>query len=518
MHENRETSAVPDAVTGRSGKAYGRTPDMHAVEESDFGVVPVNQPNKSGKPQAEAGEGRPGIKENIAQSNTRPTQSGGSVSHGLSGVRQRARERKQEKFTALLHHLTVDLLRESYFALQRKAAPGVDGETWRQYGTGLEDRLADLHSRVHRGAYRAKPSRRVYILKADGRQRPLGIAALEDKVVQQAVVTILNQIYEVDFKGFSYGFRPGKSPHQALDALYVGLVRSKVNWVLDADIRSFFDRMSHEWTMQFVQHRVTDNRILRLIQKWLKAGVMEEGEWKKTEVGTPQGAVISPLLANMYLHYVFDLWVEAWRKKVARGQVVVVRYADDLVVGFQNKDDAERFQNEFRERLAKFELELHPEKTRLLEFGRYAAVDRRKRGEKKPETFTFLGFVHRCGTSSRGLFVVWRQTANKRMVAKLKQIKQTLRRRMHEPLNQIGAWLRSVLQGFYQYHAVPGNLRTMSIFRYRLKRLWRSTLRHRSQRPNVGWVHIGPLFDRWLPTPRVLHPYPAKRFDATHPR
>jgi group II intron reverse transcriptase/maturase len=491
---------------------------MHAAEESDFGVVPMNQPNKSGQPLAEAGEGRPGIKENIAQLNTQPTQSGGSVSHRLSGVRQRARERKQEKFTALLHHLTVDLLRESYFALQRKAAPGVDGETWQQYGTGLEGRLADLHGRVHRGAYRAKPSRRVFIPKADGRQRPLGIAALEDKVVQQAVVTILNQIYEVDFKGFSYGFRPGRSPHKALDALYVGLVRSKVNWVLDADIRSFFDRMSHEWTMQFVQHRVADNRILRLIQKWLKAGVLEEGEWKETAMGTPQGAVISPLLANVYLHYVFDLWVEAWRKKVARGQVVVVRYADDLVVGFQNKADAERFLREFGERLAKFGLEVHPEKTRLLEFGRFAAVDRRKRGEKKPETFTFLGFVHQCGTSPRGLFMVWRQTANKRMVAKLKQIKQTLRRRMHEPLGQIGTWLRSVSQGFYQYHAVPGNLRAMNTFRHRLRRLWRSTLRHRSQRPNVGWHRIGPLFDRWLPAPRVLHPYPAERFDATHPR
>ena len=467
MHENRETSAVPDVTAGRSGKAHGRTPDMHAVEESDSGVVPMNQPNKSGKPLAEAGEGRPEIKENIAQSSTRPTQSGGSVSQGLSGVRQRAKEKRQEKFTALLHHLSVDVLRESYFALQRKAAPGVDGETWQQYGAGLEGRLIDLHSRVHRGAYQAKPSRRVYIPKADGRQRPLGIAALEDKIVQQAVVTILNQIYEVDFKGFSYGFRPGRSPHQALDALYVGLVRSKVNWVLDADIRGFFDHMNHEWTMRFVQHRVADKRILRLIQKWLKAGVMEEGRREETEIGTPQGAVISPLLANVYLHHVFDLWVEAWRKKVARGQVVVVRYADDLVVGFQSKTEAERFLKEFQERLAKFGLELHPEKTRLLEFGRFAAVDRRKRGEKKPETFTFLGFTHQCGTSPRGLFMVWRQTANKRMVAKLKQIKQTLRRRMHEPLNQIGAWLRSVSQGFYQYHAVPGNLRAMNAFRHR---------------------------------------------------
>jgi RNA-directed DNA polymerase len=518
MHENRETSAVPEVVTGRSGKAYGQTSDMYAAEESDFGVVPMNQPNNSGKPSAEAGEGRPEIKENIAQSNTQPTQSGAGMSQGLSGVRKRAKERKQEKFTALMHHLTVDLLRESYFALQRKAAPGVDGETWQQYGTGLEERLADLHNRVHRGAYRAKPSRRVFIPKADGRQRPLGIAALEDKVVQQAVVTVLNQIYEADFKGFSYGFRPGRSPHQALDALYVGLVRSKVNWVLDADIRSFFDRMSHEWTMQFVQHRVADNRILRLIQKWLRAGVLEEGEWKETAMGTPQGAVISPLLANVYLHYVFDLWAEAWRRKVARGQVVVVRYADDLVVGFQNKADAGRFLKEFEERLAKFGLESHPEKTRLLEFGRFAAVDRRKRGEKKPETFTFLGFVHQCGTSPRGLFMIWRQTANKRMVAKLKQIKQTLRRRMHEPLGQTGTWLRSVAQGFYQYHAVPGNLRAMNTFRHRLRRLWRSTLRHRSQRPNVSWQRIGPLFDRWLPAPRVLHPYPDARFDATHPR
>ena len=521
MHENRETSVVPDAVTGRSGKAYGQTPDTHAAEGSDSGVVPMNQPNKSGKPRAEVGEGRPGIKENTMQPNTPPTQSGESVSQGLSGVRQRAKERRQEKFTALLHHLTVDLLREGYFALQRKAAPGVDGETWQQYGTGLEGRLADLHGRVHRGAYRAKPSRRVYIPKADGRQRPLGIAALEDKIVQQAVVTILNQIYEGDFKGFSYGFRPGRSPHQALDALYVGLVRSKVNWVLDADIRSFFDRMSHEWTMQFVQHRVADNRILRLIQKWLKAGVMEEGRWEETGVGTPQGAVISPLLANVYLHYlhyVFDLWVEAWRKKVARGQVVVVRYADDLVVGFQSKADAERFRREFRERLAKFDLELHPEKTRRLEFGRFAAVDRRKRGEKKPETFTFLGFIHQCGTSPRGLFMVWRQTANSRMVAKLKQIKQQLHRRMHEPMEQIGTWLRSVSQGFYQYHAVPGNLRAMNTFRHRLRRLWRSTLRHRSQRPNTSWGRIGPLFDRWLPAPRVLPPYPDARFDATHPR
>jgi group II intron reverse transcriptase/maturase len=314
----------------------------------------MNQPNKEGQPSAEAGEGRAQTEENIVPSHMRPTQSGNRMSQGLNGVRQAAKERKQERFTALLHHLTVDLLRDSFFALKRKAAPGVDGVTWQEYETGLEDRLVDLHSRVHRGAYRAQPSRRVYIPKADGRQRPLGIAALEDKLVQQAVVTILNQIYEVDFKGFSYGFRPGRSPHQALDALYVGIQGKRVNWVLDADIRGFFDNMSHEWTMKFVEHRVADRRMLRLIQKWLKAGVSEDGQWSETKVGTPQGAVASPLLANVYLHYVFDLWVEAWRKKVATGDVIVVRYADDLVVGFQHWTDAARFLREFEERLAKF--------------------------------------------------------------------------------------------------------------------------------------------------------------------
>ena len=275
------------------------------------------------------------------------------MSQGLGGVRQTARARKQERFTALLHHLTIDLLRESYFALKRRAAPGVDGVSWQQYESGLEERLIDLHSRVHRGAYRAQPSRRVYIPKADGRQRPLGIASLEDKIVQHAIATILNQIYEVDFRGFSYGFRPGRSPHQALDALNVGIQRKRVNWILDADIRGFFDNMSHEWTMKFMEHRVADPRILRLIRKWLKAGVSEDGKWSETKAGTPQGAVISPLLANVYLHYVFDLWVEVWRRKVASGELIVVRYADDLVVGFEHREDAERFLREFQERLAK---------------------------------------------------------------------------------------------------------------------------------------------------------------------
>jgi group II intron reverse transcriptase/maturase len=346
----------------------------------------------------------------------------------------------------------------------------------------------------------------------------LGIAALEDKIVQQAVVTILNEIYEVDFRGFSYGFRPGRSPHQALDALTVGIQRKRVNWILDADIRGFFDNMDHEWTMKFVEHRVADNRVLRLIRKWLKAGVSEDGEWSETKVGTPQGAVVSPLLANVYLHYVFDVWAEVWREKVAQGDMIVVRYADDLVAGFQHQADAERFLKEFQERLAKFGLEIHPEKTRMIEFGRSAQANRKRRGEGKAETFTFLGFTHYCGTNSKGYFVVWRRTAAKRMRAKLQGIKQELRRKMHEPVGVVGKWLKRVVEGYYRYHAVPGNLGAMGTFRYRLCKLWRQVLRRRSQRRQPGWDRLRPTFDRWIPQPRVLHPYPSVRFDVLHPR
>ena len=509
MHENREISSTPwSDDQGRSAKAINRTADMNALEKSDCAVLPVNQPNKGGQPSAEAGEGRAQTRENIVQSHMHPTQSGKRMSQGLHGVRQAARERKQERFTALLHHLSVGLLRDSFYALQRKASPGVDGMRWQEYESGLEDRLVDLHSRVHRGAYRAKPSRRVFIPKADGRQRPLGIAALEDKIVQQAVVTILNQIYEVDFKGFSYGFRPGRSPHQALDALTAGIQWRRVNWVLDADIRGFFDNMSHEWTMKFIEHRVADRRMLRLIQKWLKAGVSEDGQWSETELGTPQGAVVSPLIANVYLHYVFDLWAEAWRKKVANGDMIVVRYADDLVVGFQRRTDAERFLREFRERLTKFGLELHPDKTRLIEFGRFAARNRRQRGEGKPETFTFLGFTHYCGQRrSDGDFIVWRITAKKRMVAKLKAIKVELQRKKHDRTAEVGAWLLKVVLGYLQYHAVPGNSTQLRIFRNRVCRLWRGVLVRRSQRAQIamGTTHpnLGPV-DSHTPYPASL--------------
>jgi RNA-directed DNA polymerase len=484
----------------------------------------MNQPNKGKLMKedlnAEAGEGRAQTKENIGQNHTNPTQGGmKGVSQGLAGVRQAARAKKEERFTALLHHLTPELLRSSFYALKREAAAGVDGVRWKEYETELEGRLTDLHSRVHRGAYRAQPSRRVYIPKADGRQRPLGIAALEDKIVQLAVVTILNEIYESDFLGFSYGFRPGRSQHQALDALTVGITRKRVNWVLDLDIRGFFDNMSHEWTIKFVEHRVGDPRVLRLTKKWLKAGVSEDGKWQESKIGTPQGAVISPLLANIYLHYALDLWVEAWRRKAARGDMIVVRYADDVVLGFELKEEAERFLRELRERLAKFGLDLHPEKTRLIEFGRYAVPNREGRGQGKPETFDFLGFTHMCGKNRKtGYFVVQRKTVKKRMRAKLQALKEELRKRMHEPIAETGEWLKTVVRGYFQYHAIHGNTASLGTFRKRLSRLWRNVIRRRGQLGRPNWAKLDRIFERWLPRPRVLHPYPHARFDAIHPR
>ena len=505
--------------TDREEKAPCSTSSLHISEESDHAIVPVNLSNNGEPSPAEIGEGSAGTKENAGPSSTHPTQSGVRVSQGLVGVRQAAKERKQEKFTALLHHLTLDLLRDSYYALKRQAAPGVDGVTWQEYETGLAGRLADLHSRVHRGAYQAQPSRRVYIPKADGRQRPLGIAALEDKIVQQAVVSLLSQIYEEDFLGFSYGFRPGRSPHQALDALSVALTRRRVNFVLDCDIRGFFDNLSQEWLVRFIQHRVADPRLLRLIQKWLKAGVSEEGQWSEATLGVPQGAVASPLLANIYLHYAFDLWVEAWRKKWAAGDVIVVRYADDFVLGFEHRTEAERFLEQLRERLAKFGLELQADKTRLIEFGRYAHSNRQRRGEKKPETFDFLGFTHMCERNGKtGHFTVRRKTARKRMVAKLKAIHQQLRQRRHEPTALTGQWLRPVVQGYFNYHAVAGNTRTLGTFRRRVIRLWRRQLRLRGQKTRRSWAHLGELVRRWIPSQRILHPFPSVRFAATHPK
>lgn len=460
-------------------------------------------------------------KENTVESNTRPTQSGERVTQGLQGVRERARRNKQERFTALLHHVTPELLRESFFALKRKAAPGADGVTWAEYATGLEDRLKDLHGRVHRGAYRAQPSRRVYIPKANGQQRPLGIAAVEDKIVQQAVVTVLNAIYEEDFRGFSYGFRPGRSQHMALDALYVAIKRRRVNWILDLDLKSFFDNIPKEKLVQLAGKRIADPRVLRLIQKWLTAGVLEDGVWSETEAGTPQGAVVSPLLSNVYLHYVLDQWTDQWRQ-AARGDITIVRYADDAILGFEHQHEAERYLRELKEHLREHGLELNEDKTRLIRFGRFARLNRAERGEGKPEAFTFLGLQHICGVNRMGRFEVRRITDGERRRKKLQQLKQELRWRMHAPITQVGEWLRSVLRGYYQYHAVPGNLPVLSRFRWQVARLWYRTLCQRSQR-RPTWNKCGPIFDHWLPTPQVLHDFPDARFDArrlaaSHPR
>jgi len=494
--------------------------NMNAGEESDDRVVPAKRPNKDGSvSSAEGAEGRRSTKENSGQTTASQTQSWGNALSGLHRVREAAKKDKRLQFTALLHHVSVPLLVGSFYALKREAAPGVDGMTWKEYETDLDKRLEDLHSRVHRGAYRALPSKRAYIPKPDGRQRPLGIAALEDKIVQHAVGRVLNQVYEEDFLGFSYGFRPGRSQHDALDALWVGLMRKKVSWVLDADIRDFFGSISHEWMVQFLQHRIADRRILGLIQKWLRAGVSEDGEWSKTEVGTPQGSVISPLLANVYLHYVFDLWVQHWRKHRATGEVIVVRYADDSVLGFQYRADAERFLREWKERLRKFGLELHPDKTRLIEFGRFAAASRKQRGAGKPETFDFLGFTHICGqTRKHGKFVVLRKTVRKRLLAKLKELKAELRRRWHQPVAELGRWLRSVVQGYYNYHAVPGNLASLNSFRQEVSKRWFRALCRRGQKHPMTWVRFKPILERWLPFPKPLHPYPTLRFDAKYLR
>jgi group II intron reverse transcriptase/maturase len=427
-------------------------------------------------------------------------------------VRIAARKDKRLRFTALLHHISdIEALREAYFRLNRKAAPGVDEVTWHEYGENLEENLQELSQRLKRGAYRAKPVRRTYIPKADGRQRPLGVTTLEDKLVQLAVVAVLNAIYEVDFLGFSYGFRPGRGQHDALDALAVGLERKKVSWVLDADIRGFFDAISHEWMVKFLEHRIADRRVVRLIQKWLNAGVMEEGKLTQPEVGTPQGGSVSPLLANVYLHYVLDLWAQQWRQKQSRGDVMIVRYADDFIVGFQHKSDAERFLSELRERFAKFGLELHPDKTRLLEFGRFAAANREKRGSGKPETFNFLGFTHVCGQTKKGWFQVRRLTMRKRMRAKLLEVKTELGRRWHDPVPEVGRWLGSVVRGHFQYYGVPLNFQALESFRTQVKWHWQRALLRRSQKATFSWRRMRRLADLWLPRVRIYHPYPTER-------
>jgi len=487
---------------------------MNDRGKSDGPVVPAKLPNNAADAVAEVVEGRGSAKGNTA-SKTRPGRSAGQgVSSELDRVRQMARRDEDVRFTALLHHVTVDRLREAYRAIRPGAAPGVDGVTWRDYGSDLEANLRDLHARVQRGAYRARPTRRVFIPKPDGRLRPLGVAALEDKILQRAVVEVLNAVYEEDFLGFSYGFRPGRSPHDALDALATGIQRKKVNFVLDADIRDFFTGLDQGWLETFLEHRIADKRVLRLIQKWLRAGVIEDGEWSDTREGTAQGASVSPLLSNVYLHYVFDLWADQWRRRNAHGEVILVRFADDYVAGFEHRDDAERFLADLRERFAKFGLELAPEKTRLIEFGRFAAPNRARRGDRRPETFEFLGFTHMCAKDRNGRFKLKRVTSKKKMRAKLHAVKTEMRRRLHLPIPEQGRWLASVLSGHYRYYAVPDNIRALQAFRDTVTRHWLRSLRRRSQRSRMTWERMRRIAGRWLPRPRILHPWPNARFDA----
>lgn len=526
---SRETpvTSVSRKEAERSEKVRCHNSDMHVTGESHSSIVLKKPANKGMVPKpAESVEGRGLTKENTEQLLLDRTQSRetdgepwGARSRGLLGVREAARKDRRLRFTNLLHHITKELLCDSFFELKKQATPGIDGERWREYAMDLERRIRDLHGRIHRGAYRAKPSKRSYIPKSDGTMRPLGIAALEDKIVQQAARTVLESIYEQDFLGFSYGFRPGRSSHQALDALYVGITKRKVNWIIDADIRGFFDNISHDWLMKFLEHRIADRRMLRLVKKWLRAGVSEDGEWSPTTVGTPQGAVISPLLANVFLHYVLDLWIQDWRKRQAKGEVIIVRYADDCVIGCCEESDARKCLAALGERLAKFGLELNREKTRLIEFGRYAEERRAKRGDGPPETFDFLGFTHISGKTRRGDFTIQRKTSRKKFQAKLAELKETLVRRRHDDLAMVGEWLQSVYRGWCQYYAVPGNYTRLRQFRNAIQVMWLRTLRRRSQRGRrLTWEKFSKLSKRWLPTPTILHPYPNVRFVCQHPR
>ncbi len=490
---------------------------MHGIGKSDSCVVPGKPPNNVAGAPATA----EGVEERrLAKGNPRQFQKGRTLSRRtlkrkLWRIRQVAKARKGERFTTLWHHIyNPDRLHETYYQLRRGSAPGVDGVTWKQYGEQLWGNLTDLAGRLVRGAYKPSPVERTYIPKADGRRRPIGKPVLEDKIVQRAYAEVVGEVFEAEFLGFSYGFRPGRSQHDALDALTVGLERRRVNWVLDADIRGFFDTIDHEWLLRFLEHRISDRRVLRQARQWLKAGVLEEGELCIAEKGTPQGGSVSPLLANIYLHYVFDLWADRWRKH-AQGDVIIVRYADDFVVGFQHRWEAERFQAELKERLRAFSLELHAGKTRLLEFGRFAAERRKGRGDGKPETFNFLGFTHICGEDRQGRFIVRRHTMHERLTAKLKATKVELKQRRHRSVVEQREWLSAVLEGHYQYYGVPRNNRALDLFYIELVWHWWRALRRRSHKHRLKWKNFVALAKERLPQPKITHPYPDQRLCVT---
>ena len=510
LHGSWEISSTPEeeSMSGGTEKATSHNAVVNVDEKSDRSVLPGKLPNKAGA--AEAMEGRGLVKGNAGESNTVRTQCREVVSQGLRGVHEQARKDRHCRFTALLHHITPTLLVTSFYELKRNAAAGVDGVSWADYEGQLYDRVHELHREIHEGRYRAQAVRRVHIPKADGKLRPLGIAAVEDKVVQQAVVTVLSAIYEADFMEFSYGFRPGRDQHMALDALHRGLHQRRISWVVDADIKAYFDTVDHEWMVKFLAHRIADRRMLRLIGKWLRADVMEDGQLHNSRKGIPQGAVISPLLSNIYLHYVYDLWAQRW-SKIHKTDVLLVRYADDSIAGFECKGLANRFLRQLRERLACFGLELHPDKTRMIEFGRFAAENRERRGEGKPETFEFLGFTHCCGKSRKGWFEVLRRTSKTRMRKTLAALKEKLKYRSDEDVAQTGQWLKRFVQGYFNYHAIPGNLQRLNGFRKAVCTLWRGALLRRSHKHRLPWSKFGKLVDRFVPCCRLVHPWPARR-------
>lgn len=483
----------------------------HGDRESDHSIVSKKPRNKAAPAVADGVERRERAKGNTGEQTRSRTQRRADLNHALDRVRE-AEQRKDGKLTALWHHVyNVDRLREAYFGLKRNAAPGIDGQSWQSYGEDLEANLADLSLRLQRGSYRAYAVKRCYVEKADGSERPIGIPVLEDKIVQRATTEVLGAVYEPQFKGFSYGFRPGRSPHDALDAVSVGIERRRINWILDADISGFFDALDHDWLLEMIAHRIADRRILRHIKKWLKAGVMEEGHWSRQEAGTPQGGSISPLLANIYLHYVLDLWADKWRKERAAGDVIIVRYADDFIVGFEHEEEAQRYRDELEARLGKFGLTLHRKKTRLIEFGRHASSKRRDKGLGKPETFDFLGFTHICSQSRNGRFTVRRQTMKTRIQRKLKMLKQQLRSRINWSIPDLGRWLRSVLQGHYRYYGVPMNYAKLEAFHKAVTQLWFKLLRRRSHKSKLTKERRSRLVRRWLPYPKIMHPYPSNR-------
>ena len=449
------------------------------------------------------GRGRlEGITQETAKGQTRGWQ---ALLPNLERVNAAARRSGQTRFTALLHHVDVAALMRAFKRQRRAASPGVDRVSVDTYEQDLENNLRRLHDRVHSGQYWPKPVLRSYIPKADGGQRPLGIPTLEDKIVQGAVAEVLSTIYEVDFLGFSHGFRPGRSPHTALAVLDRALMTRKVNWVLDVDIRSFFDCVDHGWLLRMLAHRIADPRVLRLIERWLKAGILESGRWQALDKGTPQGSGISPLLANVFLHYVFDLWVQQWRRRHACGQVIVCRYADDMVLGVQYEDDARRLLEALEERLGRFGLAIHEGKTRLIEFGRFAARRCEAVGLRRPETFDFLGFTHYCGKTRKGRFVVKRKTQAKRLTRKLKAIRQEMKARLHAPVKVQHQWLCQVLRGHYGYYGVIFNSRSLHAFYQGVKRSWLKALQRRSQKSRMNWQQFNQLLAVYpLPKP-VIH-------------